>query len=81
MLQATQNKTKFSFFESAKLIKAMGEPLRALSELENSMRSLGMLEGSNNVVDLTQDDDEIKSMKAKASHIFKITLSNVANMR
>ncbi|KAG6868123.1 hypothetical protein C0993_007327 [Termitomyces sp. T159_Od127] len=66
MLQATQNKTKFSFFESAKLIKALGEPLRALTELENSMRSLGMLEGSSNVVDLTQDEDEIRSMKAKA---------------
>ncbi|KAG6891314.1 hypothetical protein C0992_009195 [Termitomyces sp. T32_za158] len=71
MLQATQNKTKFSFFESAKLIKALGEPLRALTELENSMKSLGMLEGSSNIVDLTQDDDEIKSMKAKASQLLK----------
>ncbi|KNZ76453.1 Serine/threonine-protein kinase atr [Termitomyces sp. J132] len=72
MLQATQNKTKFSFFESAKLIKALGEPLRALTELENSMKSLGMLEESSNVVDLTQDDDEMKCMKAKASHILKL---------
>ncbi|KAG6850185.1 hypothetical protein H0H93_016613, partial [Arthromyces matolae] len=69
MLQATQNKTRFSFFESAKLTKALGEPLRALTELENSMKSLGMLDEPNDVVDLTGDDDARKDMKAKASNI------------
>ncbi|KAG6832347.1 hypothetical protein H0H87_001811 [Tephrocybe sp. NHM501043] len=51
MLQATQNKARFSFFESAKLVKVMGEPLRAITELENSMRSLGMLDDA---IDLAQ---------------------------
>ncbi|KAG6866120.1 hypothetical protein C0991_008428 [Blastosporella zonata] len=69
MLQATQNKARFSFFESSKLVKVMGEPLRALTDLENAMRSLGMLD-STDVVDLTEDDDETKKMKAKASNIY-----------
>ncbi|KAF8076761.1 hypothetical protein FPV67DRAFT_1472577 [Lyophyllum atratum] len=66
MLQAKQSKARFSFVESAKLVKVMGEPLRAVQELENSMRLLGMLEDSPNIVDLTLDDDESKNMKAKA---------------
>lgn len=49
--------------ESAKLVKATGEPLRALQELENSMRLLGVIE--NDVIDLTEDDEETKRMKAK----------------
>lgn len=51
--------------ESAKLIKATGEPLRALQELENSMRLLGLFEDQSDVLDLTVDDDETKTMKAK----------------
>ncbi|KAF8214176.1 hypothetical protein K438DRAFT_1902229 [Mycena galopus ATCC 62051] len=66
MLQAQQSSNiRFSFMESAKLVKATGEPLRALQELENSMRALGLLE-EKNVVDLTEDDSETKRMKAKA---------------
>lgn len=64
VLQAQQNNAKFSFMESSKLVKAVGEPLRALQELENSMRLLGLLEGGN-MIDLTEDDDEAKRMKAK----------------
>lgn len=68
MLQAQQNKARFYFIESAKLVKATGEPLRALQELENSMRKLGLLDDDNpNFVDLTVDDDETKKMKAKVS--------------
>lgn len=37
MLQAQQRSTPFWFVESAKLIKANGEPLRALHELENAI--------------------------------------------
>jgi serine/threonine-protein kinase ATR len=50
--------------ESAKLVKATGEPLRALQELENSMRLLGLIEEMPDVIDLT-DDDESKNMKGK----------------
>jgi serine/threonine-protein kinase ATR len=63
MLQAQQNKARFTFMESAKLVKVMGEPLRAIQELENSMRSLGLLD--DNVLDLTGDDEETHQMKAK----------------
>ncbi|KAJ7462055.1 hypothetical protein FB451DRAFT_1043857 [Mycena latifolia] len=66
MLQAQQSNTRFSFMESAKLVKATGEPLRALQELENSMRLLGLIEDRADVVDLTEDDNETKKMKAKA---------------
>lgn len=54
--------------ESAKLVKATGEPLRALQELENSMRLSGLMEDPD-TIDLTSDDDdaELKRMRAKAS--------------
>lgn len=53
--------------ESAKLVKATGEPLRALQELENSMRLSGLTEEPD-TIDLTEEDDaEFKRMRAKAS--------------
>jgi serine/threonine-protein kinase ATR len=64
MLQAQQIDRRYSFMESAKLVKATGEPLRALQELENSMRLLGLIEEMPDVIDLT-DDDESKAMKGK----------------
>ncbi|KXN89480.1 Protein kinase rad3 [Leucoagaricus sp. SymC.cos] len=69
MLQAQQSKAKFSFLESAKLSKAMNEPLRALKELENSMKLSGLLENPADVVDLTMNDETIR-MKAKA-HVLR----------
>lgn len=66
MLQAQQNKARFTFMESAKLVKVMGEPLRAIQELENSMRSLGLLD--EDILDLTGEDDETLQMKAKVGH-------------
>ncbi|KAJ7130974.1 hypothetical protein C8R46DRAFT_1327841 [Mycena filopes] len=66
MLQAQQIPNTFSFMENAKLVRATAEPLRALQELENSMRLLGLIEDRKDVVDLTEDDDETKRMKAKA---------------
>ena len=72
VLQAQQSKARFSFMESAKLVKATGEPLRALQELENSMRLLGLIE--TDVIDLTDDDDETKKMKAKVSCGFLVNV-------
>lgn len=74
MLQAQQSKSKFSFIESAKLIKATAEPLRALKELENSMKLAGLLENSD-VFDLTADDDTDR-LKAKAC--ITVILSRIA---
>ncbi|KAF9567437.1 hypothetical protein CPC08DRAFT_22231 [Agrocybe pediades] len=62
MLQADQRNVPYSFIDSAKLLKASGEPLRALTELENSARLHGFLD--NQVVDLTEDA-ETQKMKAK----------------
>ncbi|KAG2060248.1 hypothetical protein BDR06DRAFT_872755 [Suillus hirtellus] len=64
MLQAQYTNARFSFMESGKLVRARGEPLRALQELENSMRLLGFVD--NNTVDLTREDEHSKRMKAKA---------------
>lgn len=75
MLQAQQNNPAISFMESAKLVKASGEPLRALQELENSMRVLGIIT-DNGVLDLT-DDDDTKRRKAKESSIHLITCALV----
>ncbi|CAK5275112.1 unnamed protein product [Mycena citricolor] len=70
VLQSQQSKAEFSFMESAKLVKATGEPLRALQEIENAMKLLGIpMSGSvqgNVVLDLTEDDPETSRMKAKA---------------
>lgn len=67
MLQAQQHDPAFSFMESAKLIKASGEPLRALQELENSMTVLGIITKDGVIVDLT-DDDDVRKRKAKVSN-------------
>jgi serine/threonine-protein kinase ATR len=67
MLQAEQSDSRFSFMESAKLVKATGEPLRALQELEKSMRLFGLIEDLNSIIDLTEDDQELKKTKAKVS--------------
>jgi serine/threonine-protein kinase ATR len=70
MLQAQQTNERFSFMESAKLVKATGEPLRALQELENSMSLLGLIENRAGIIDLT-DDDERKKMEAKVGHLIR----------
>ncbi|KAF8622078.1 hypothetical protein AX15_007222 [Amanita polypyramis BW_CC] len=66
MLQAQQNGAHLSFVESAKLVKARGETQQALRELENSMRLFGHIQDHPNVSDSTLDDDESKTIKAKA---------------
>ncbi|KAF7326051.1 hypothetical protein MKEN_00456000 [Mycena kentingensis (nom. inval.)] len=69
VLQARQSKAEFAFLESAKLVKATGEPLAALQELEKSMRLLGLIEskvkGKPEVLDL-EESEESKRMKSKA---------------
>jgi serine/threonine-protein kinase ATR len=62
MLQAQQRKPRYSFIESARLLKATGEPLRALNELESSSTLLGLF--NDQVLDLTADAESDR-MKAK----------------
>lgn len=61
-LQAKRSKAPYSFIESAKLLKASGEPLHALLELENSVKLLKLFD--DQVLDLTVDA-ESERMKAK----------------
>ncbi|KAH9844382.1 uncharacterized protein C8Q71DRAFT_696515 [Rhodofomes roseus] len=62
MLQAQQYTIASCFLESARLVKANGEHLRALQELENHMRLAGMLSdaqkgaANNDIIDLTNDN-------------------------
>ena len=54
--------------ESAKLLKATGEPLRALQELENSMHLSGIVVDLQDTIDLTlEDNEDFKNMRAKVS--------------
>ena len=64
MLQARQNGARFAFIESAKLVKGSGEPLRALQELENALKSAGVI--GEDVIDLTTDQDDEASKKSIA---------------
>lgn len=56
MLQAQRRAAPYWFFESAKLVKATGEPLRALQELEHALRSSSHA-----------DDQEYRKSKAKVT--------------
>jgi serine/threonine-protein kinase ATR len=68
MLQSRQHDAQLYCLESAKLIKASGEPLRALQELENYMRAFGFVENSTaTVVDLTINEESMAKMKSKVS--------------
>jgi serine/threonine-protein kinase ATR len=73
MLQAHQSNSRFSFMESAKLVKTTGEPLRALQELENAMRLHGLIEENRDMIDLTEDE-EAKKMKAKVAYVLLFSL-------
>jgi hypothetical protein len=58
MLQAQRRAAPYWFLESAKLTKAMGEPLRALSELEHALHSSSHA-----------DDQEHRKSKAKVTSV------------
>ena len=63
ILQARQNDAPFVFVQSAKLSKATGEPLKALQEVDNSLKQL-----ENVIVDLTDGGfkaEEANAVKAK----------------
>jgi hypothetical protein len=58
--------------QKVRLIRATGEPLRALQELEHYLqttRGQSCSSGSE-VIDLTEDESELKPLKAKVSVMF-----------
>jgi serine/threonine-protein kinase ATR len=64
LLQAKQVDAQFSFIENAKFVQSLGQPLRAVQELEKSMKLLGMLDDSQDSVERTEVD-EGKDLTAK----------------
>ncbi|KAI0650476.1 hypothetical protein C8Q79DRAFT_901502 [Trametes meyenii] len=77
ILQAQRCNTEFSFVEGARLIRARGDPLRALQELEKSMRLSGFSLGEtrderrdrDRAVDLAVGPDKLRT-RAKV-HILR----------
>lgn len=51
--------------QQVRLIRATGEPLRALQELEHYLQTTRREDNSADVIDLTEDENELKPLKAK----------------
>ena len=58
--------------QKVRLIRATGEPLRALQELEHYLQTTRRQNDSPDldVIDLTEDESELKPLKAKVSTMF-----------
>ena len=66
MLQAQQAGAPFSFIQSARLVKASGEPIRALQELNKSLENSSFLSAQSDISDPTEEaDPEVARMNAK----------------
>ena len=71
ILQAQECRSPLTYFQSAKLVKASGEPLRALYELENALKTSDERRQflTQGVIDLSEDanvdDGERKRGEAK----------------
>ncbi len=64
LLQARQSDAPFTYLESAKIVRARGEPLRALQELENSLHA-SKLEKVSEVIDLTGESEAEAAEKTR----------------
>jgi hypothetical protein len=51
--------------QQVRLIRATGEPLRALQELEHYLQTTRRQDDSEDVIDLTENENELKPLKAK----------------
>lgn len=73
ILQAQESRTAFSLMQKVRLIRATGEPLRALQELEHYLQTTRSHSHSADadVIDLTEDEGELKPLKAKVSQILR----------
>jgi len=60
--------------QKVRLIRATGEPLRALQELENYLQTTRRHGHSADaeVIDLTEDGSELKPLKAKVCQMFSM---------
>lgn len=72
VLQARRMDTPFTFLQSVKLVKAVGEPIRALQELDKALTK-SAIAAEKEVVNLVDEPDpEIIRMKAKVPHTFRL---------
>jgi len=70
-LQAQCKDVPFHFLQSVKLIKATGEPIRALQELEKALTKAAIV-AEREIIDLTEQEPDPESMKMKAKvHVRK----------
>jgi hypothetical protein len=51
--------------QQVRLVRATGEPLRALQELEHYLQTTRRQGHSADIIDLTEDENELKPLKAK----------------
>lgn len=51
--------------QQVRLIRATGEPLRALQELEHYLQTTRKQDHSADIIDLTGGENELKPLKAK----------------
>ena len=69
ILQAQESRTAFSLMQKVRLIRATGEPLRALQELEHYLQTTRAQDSlpDSDVIDLTEEGNELKQQKARVS--------------
>jgi len=71
ILQAQESRTAFSLMQKVRLIRATGEPLRALQELEHYLQTTRAQDSPPDsdviVIDITEDGSELKQQKARVS--------------
>jgi serine/threonine-protein kinase ATR len=71
ILQAQESRTTFSLMQKVRLIRATGEPLRALQELEHYLQTTRTQDSlpDSDVIDITEVGNELKQQKARASSL------------
>ncbi|KAH9179575.1 hypothetical protein EDB89DRAFT_2110934 [Lactarius sanguifluus] len=68
ILQAQESRTTFSLMQKVRLLRATGEPLRALQELTHYLQSTRVQDSplDSDVIEITEDESEVKQQKARA---------------
>ncbi|KAH9060944.1 hypothetical protein EDB87DRAFT_1723684 [Lactarius vividus] len=68
ILQAQESRTTFSLMQKVRLLRATGEPLRALQELTHYLQTSRVQDSplDSDVIEITEDESEVKQQKARA---------------
>ncbi|KAH9002229.1 hypothetical protein EDB86DRAFT_3063350 [Lactarius hatsudake] len=68
ILQAQESRTTFSLMQKVRLLRATGEPLRALQELTHYLQTTRVQDNplDSDVIEITEDESEVKQQKARA---------------